>query len=271
MDIKVQTKISVLLEKIHYLNLSIQQHGDAVNKLDKDLLTNYVRELYELVLTLPVQTSGYPDPSYLHQAGYQQPVYPAPSQQPPYPSPAPNGFYLPNASPIGHTQASQQQPAPPQSQHQQQSQGVNGNYGNNGTPQPTQPQPSTLNPAFSYTNGKRTLSESIRIKTGETEKPSLNEQFRKSDNKDIAAKLQLTPIKDLKTFIGLNKRFSYINFLFGNDANLYDDAIEKLNSSSSRQAAMDYLDNHLRPKLKWSDDNEMVNEFYQLVERRYLG
>ncbi|HZG01193.1 MAG TPA: hypothetical protein VEY71_09325, partial [Chitinophagales bacterium] len=127
---------------------------------------------------------------------------------------------------------------------------------------------SPLNPAFTMSNGKRTISESIRIKTG-AEKPSLNEQFKKEE-RHIASNMQLTPIKDLKTFIGLNKRFSYINFLFGNDANLYDEAIEKLNGSGSRQAAMDYLDNLLRPRLKWTDDNDMVGEFYQLVERRYL-
>ena len=82
--------------------------------------------------------------------------------------------------------------------------------------------------------------------------------------------MQVTPIKDLKTFIGLNKRFSYINFLFGNDANMYDEAIEKLNNSGSKQVAMDYLNNHLGPRLKWTSENEMVAEFYALVERRYL-
>src|SRR6476620_4060763 len=101
MDIKVQTKISVLLEKIHYLNLSIQQQGGTVGKVDKDLLTNYVRELYETVLTLPVTVPGYPDPNYLPQQGYHQPVY-QPQQQQQYPPQGTNGFYLPNASPIGN-------------------------------------------------------------------------------------------------------------------------------------------------------------------------
>lgn len=286
MDIKIQTKISVLLEKIQYLNQGIQQQGGAVSKLDKDLLTNYVRELYEMVLTMPVQTPGYPDPTYLQQNGYHQPVYPS-GPQPSSPSYAPpqnqNGFFPPNASPIGNQPSvQQQQPQPEYTQNGQQPY-VNGHNGQNGyynggqTNGATQQQeplphaPSGINPAFTLTNGKRTLSESIRIKTAETEKPSLNEQFKNNESRDLAANMQLTPIKDLKNYIGLNKRFSYINFLFANDANLYDEAIEKLNTSGGSETAMDYLNNHLRPKLKWSDDNEMVAEFYQLVERRYLS
>lgn len=275
MDIKIQTKISVLLEKIHYLNLSIQQQGGTVGKVDKDLLTNYVRELYETVLMLQVQNPGYPDPNYMQQSGYHQPVYapqlPYSSPEPPqsYQTP-PNGFSPPNASPIGNQpqQPNFSQFAPQQQTPLNGNGNGNGNYSQppNGTPQPQQ-QP--LNQSFSFSNGKRTLSESIRIKTGETEKPSLNDQFRK-DDKQLHGQMQVSPIKDLKTFIGLNKRFSYINFLFGNDANLYDEAIEKLNTSGSKQSAFDYLNNHLRPKLKWTDDNELVEEFFALVDRRYL-
>ena len=259
MDIRIQTKIAVLLEKINYLNSGIQQQGGAVSKVDKDLLTSYVRELYELILSLPLQPSAYPDPNYMYQTA--QPVYPQQPQQQSQPEPpsyqpqSPNGFYPPNASPIGNMQTP-----------------LNGNgvYTNPSQPPVPTSQPSTLNPAFAVApDGKRTLSESIRIKTG-SETPSLNEQFKK-DESHLAGKMQLTPIKDLKTFIGLNKRFAYINFLFGNDANLYDEAIEKLNTAASRQTAVDYLDNHLRPKLRWTSDNDMVEEFYSIVERRYMG
>lgn len=285
MDIKIQTKISVLLEKIHYLNQGIQQQGGLASKVDKDLLTNYVRELYELVLSMPSQ-QPYQDPSYMYHSGYQPPMFQQQQQPPlqseqPYQSQSPTGFIPPSSAPIGNAPSPQSYGLPKQPQIPQAP--VNGNYApapypestQNGYPQPEQQQPdsfsqpSPLNPAFAMSNGKRTLSDSIRIKTGE-EKPSLNEQFKR-DETHLAGKMQLTPIKDLKTFIGLNKRFSYINFLFGNDANLYDEAIEKLNSSGSKQAAMDYLDNLLRPRLKWTDDNEMVGEFYQLVERRYMG
>lgn len=274
MDIKIQTKITVLLEKIQYLNAGIQQQGGIASKVDKDLLTNYVRELYEVVLSLPIPEA---QPYY-----GQQPAYPQQPQQP-YAATSPNGFYLPNASPIGNQpSAPAQQPAyvPPPSHQAVPQPAVNGNGSyngsqngaqTNGTPQPQpmqQPIPSAS--AFAFANGKRTLSDSIRIKTAETEKPTLNEQFKKDDN-HLAGQMQLSPIKDLKTFIGLNKRFSYINYLFGNDANLYDEAVEKLNTTGSLQSALDYLNNHLKPKLKWSDENEMVEEFYTLVQRRYVA
>jgi len=277
MDIKIQTKISVLLEKINYLNQGIQQQGGSVSKVDKDLLTNYVRELYEVVLSIPLPEQ---QPYYGQQPAYQQPTQPQPQ---PYSSQPQNGYYLPNASPVGNqppTQPAYNQLPSYQPVAQPAPNGMNGNgngnhNGNgsqtNGATQQQPSQPTQSGSAFSFANGKRTLSDSIRIKTADSDKHSLNDQFRKDESRDLAGKMQLTPIKDLKTFIGLNKRFSYINFLFGNDANLYDEAVEKLNTTGSRESAMDYLENHLRPKLKWSNDNEMVLEFYQLVERRYLS
>ena len=62
MDIKISTKISVLLEKINYLQLSIQQSGGYVSKVDKDLLINYTRELYDLALAIQVQQPNYQYP-----------------------------------------------------------------------------------------------------------------------------------------------------------------------------------------------------------------
>lgn len=277
MDIKIQTKISVLLEKINYLQHSINQNGDVVNKIDKDLLVNYVRELYELCLSIPIQNSTQYQPPYLPQQTpdfinpYQQQNYPPPNYQP--------GSFPPNSG-INNNQPSQQNYSPQQpyyppqqpanksdySQANIESKGIKTSGGNenaNGNGNG-----SSLNSSFNFSNGKRTLSESIQIKTAH-EKQSVNEQFARNEKSEIAKK-SMTPIKDLKTFIGLNKRFSYINFLFNNDANLYDDAIDKINSCSNINEALSYINNLLQSKLKWDDKNEMVSEFNILVQRRFL-
>ncbi len=272
MDIQLQTKISVLLEKIYYLQHSMQQNGGIVSKVDKDLLVNYVRELYELTLTLPV----------ISQQPYPQQNYPYPP--PPPPAPEYQQPYLPPAYPQnpGVQQQPYIQPSAPEPTQQSPfsskgfiktpvngvintpntPNGSNGSYANGNT-NGSQP----LNASFTFSNGKRTLSESIKIKTA-GDKPSLNEQFRKGEP-EYAGKMNNSPIKDLKTFIGLNKRFSYINFLFGNDAGLYDEAIEKINSSKSIGEARSYIENNLMPRLNWDDNNEMVDEFNSLVERRF--
>ncbi len=249
MDIGVQTKITVLVEKINYLQHSIAQNNGVVSKVDKDLLVNYVRELYELVLSLPVNMPQYPTQGYnAPEPTASYPPYPQQNYQPNYPQ----------------TQVPQQNPSYPQpplpSTPQQTA----------GTPPipPSQKAGNELNASFTFSSGKRTLSDTIKIKVA-GDKPSINENFKRED-KDIASRMQLTPIKDLKIFISLNKRFSYINFLFGNDASLYDEAITYLNSCDSFETAKQYLNTYLQPKLNWADDNEMVTEFKTLVERRYI-
>jgi hypothetical protein len=273
MDIKISTKISVLLEKINYLQLSIQQSGGYVSKVDKDLLINYTRELYDLALAIQVQQPNYQYPPQDYNPNYPPPNYPNPNYPPPpNPSYPPKEYY--NGAPGNPLQ--QNSYIPPQLPAQQSSQEQDEFYQNKNDELNRRnefgkvlngPQ-ANINSNFTFSNGKRTLSESIRIKT-EQDKPSVNEQFKRDEN-DLGNKLQVTAIKDLKTFIGLNKRFSYINFLFNNDATLYDEAIDKINTSSNISAAKDYIFNTLRSRLKWEDKNEMVEEFLGLVERRFM-
>jgi hypothetical protein len=248
MDISIQTKIAVLVEKINYLNQSIMQNGGVVTKVDKDLLVNYVRELYELVLGLPVQMPQYPTQGF---------PYPDPNAHYPNYPPTTHPFNYPQNPQVPPMVPPTQAPVPP----------ANVNDAGTKIDQPVK-QGNELNATFKFSSGRRTLSDTIKIRTA-ADKPSLNENFKRNE-KDIASKMQLTPIKDLKTFIGLNKRFSYINFLFGNDATLYDEAINYLNNCDSYETAKQYMNTYLQPKLNWSDDNEMVTEFKTLIERRYL-
>jgi hypothetical protein len=253
MDVGIHTKISVLVEKINYLQHSIAQNGGVVSKVDKDLLVNYVRELYELILALPVSMPQYPAPGYAAPdpnspyTGYPTQNYPPQfSQQ----APPVNPGYQPPIVP----------PQPPVTPPHIQDAGskVEPGSGKSGA---------ELNATFKFSSGRRTLSDTIKIKTA-ADKPSLNENYKREEA-DRASKMQLTAIKDLKTFISLNKRFSYINFLFGNDAGLYDEAINYLNSCDSYETALLYINTHLHPKLNWSNDNDMVTEFKTLIQRRY--
>ncbi len=253
MDINIHTKIAVLVEKINYLQHSISQNGGVVSKVDKDLLVNYVRELYELVLGLPVSMPQYPATGY-----------PAPDPSAPYPHHPPQNYPVNYPlAPLPPNPAYQQPPVPPTPPPPP------SNVNDAGAKIDAPKTGAELNASFKFSSGKRSLSDTIKIKTA-ADKPSLNENFKR-DEKDIAAKMQLLPIKDLKTFISLNKRFSYINFLFGNDAGLYDEAINYLNTCDTIETAKHYMNTYLQPKLNWSDANEMVTEFKTLIQRRYIA
>jgi len=276
-DIKTETKISVLIEKINYLFHSIQFNNGIINKIDKDLLLNYVRELYELTLALPID---HPQVNVMNQfpPQYQQPQQPQQPQQ--YyqqpPSAQPPQQYIPPAPSIPQQPIEQPKPQNPTvslNNGNQNGNGSNGSTNGNGAHYLKNNENSgehnsgqSINQAYSGKGAQKTVSD---IYSNLGSRPTVNEKLNQPHT-ELNDKLRKAPIKDLKTFIGLNKRFSYINFLFNNDSRLYDESMEKINNSSNYNEAMDYIENTLRNRLHWNTQDEMVAEFYNIVERRFL-
>lgn len=134
----------------------------------------------------------------------------------------------------------------------------------------------------------------VQVKEPEVKKPihvireenkqeavSLHEKFLKDDevlNEKLKApaedvplrkKLGLTPIADLKTEIGIGKKFEYINFLFAGDAKAYDTAINDLNNAGNAESAKQKL-NVYASVYNWDLEEKTIVKFIELVERRYL-
>ena len=103
------------------------------------------------------------------------------------------------------------------------------------------------------------------------EKPKENPKAaeKPQDDKSLVTKLQKKPIADLKSAIGINEKFQFINELFGGNMTEYNIAVNQVNICSSREEAEAYLDT-LRDLYKWKPDNEAVMSFSELVERRFL-
>ena len=115
----------------------------------------------------------------------------------------------------------------------------------------------------------KTISD-IYADKKENGKATVNDKFKKQ-GLEIADKLKQTPIKDLKSYIGLNKQFAFMSKLFNADEQLYENSIAKLNSFKTYEEATGYIQSDLLPKLNWSDDEPLVGEFFTLVMRRYLN
>lgn len=113
--------------------------------------------------------------------------------------------------------------------------------------------------------GAQTIADKYR-----DEKQSLNDQINKEkDDKSIAAKLLLKPIKDLKSAIGINDKFKFMNELFEGNMNEYNQAIDALNNFSSELEAMECLDS-LFLVYKWKNDSDAYTEFRNYIIRRYI-
>ncbi|MCS6916730.1 MAG: hypothetical protein RMK52_02425 [Chitinophagales bacterium] len=98
---------------------------------------------------------------------------------------------------------------------------------------------------------------------------SLNDLLRRQAP-DVADRLRLTPIRDLKAYIGLNRRFAFVGLLFNDDEARYEQALDRLNACTSLDEAMDYLKREISGPLKWDMNSEVVSEFTTLIQRRYL-
>ncbi|UEG51313.1 hypothetical protein LK994_07495 [Ferruginibacter lapsinanis] len=87
---------------------------------------------------------------------------------------------------------------------------------------------------------------------------------------ELSEKLTDAPVKDLKKAIGVNDRFLYINELFRGDEAMYERSIKTINSFSIWPEAEYWIRRELKTKLGWSDSQETVKQFDQLVKRRFL-
>ncbi len=97
---------------------------------------------------------------------------------------------------------------------------------------------------------------------------SLNDKLKQSKI-DLGDTLTDAPVRDLKKAIGINDRFLYINELFRGDESMYERSIKTINGFSILPEAEYWMQRELKVKLGWSDGNETVQQFVQLVRRRF--
>ena len=103
----------------------------------------------------------------------------------------------------------------------------------------------------------------FELSTGET----LGEKMIGNDN-SLAAKLQQAPGRDLKSFIGINDKFLFVNELFGGSMEKYNKSIDNLNDLKTLNGAMIYL-NELKIELQWNSSNEAYQKLRELVSHKY--
>ncbi len=98
-------------------------------------------------------------------------------------------------------------------------------------------------------------SESIADKLGADSEPS------------IASKLEHLPIPDLRQAIGINDKFLFVNELFEGNLSQYTKAIEELNSFQSLNGARTYLI-ELSILYAWPKESEAKEKLLQIIERK---
>lgn len=104
--------------------------------------------------------------------------------------------------------------------------------------------------------------------TASTKSESLNDKLKTSKS-EIGSNLHHTPVRDLRKAIGINDRYLFINELFRGDEVMYERSIKTINSFTSLAEAEYWVTRELKTKLGWDDTSDNVQQFNQLLSRRF--
>lgn len=100
------------------------------------------------------------------------------------------------------------------------------------------------------------------------ESKSVNDTLKEITT-ELSKRLSEGPVKDLKKAIGVNDRFLFISELFRGDEVMYERSIKTINSFTIWPEAEYWIKRELKTKLGWKDSDVIVQQFDQLVRRRF--
>jgi len=107
---------------------------------------------------------------------------------------------------------------------------------------------------------------SIEMK-GEKIEESIAEKMQ-SERDSIAEKMENKAINEIKSAISINQRFSYTKNLFGDNAEVFNYSLQRIEESASLDEANQILQ-ELEGEYNWDLEDETVLEFQELVNRRF--
>ncbi len=93
--------------------------------------------------------------------------------------------------------------------------------------------------------------------------------FRNVQGLDSGSRLMSPKIQTLVGAFGLNEKLQCIRELYNGSSEAFNQAIEKVDNEPNFQAAKSVLAEHARVN-SWDLESNLVNEFLQKVERRFL-
>ncbi|WP_443939857.1 hypothetical protein [Pedobacter sp. MW01-1-1] len=99
------------------------------------------------------------------------------------------------------------------------------------------------------------------------EKPSLNDLLAKTNG--AAQEPIKNPISDLKQAINLNEKLLFIKDLFNGYNLAYSEVIDLVNRMKSFEEADSFLQKNYAVKNNWSSKQATVDQFYELLNRRF--
>jgi len=247
-----QKKVKKQINKINSFFDSIIA-DEEVSKIEKDLLLNYVRKLYETILDEPTASKNRSE---------KKSSAPAPEKKQTTKQDAPTITAEPTASEPVVTERKPFERVKKE------------------ITTPTSTEPIAIQQEETIV-AEPIVQETIIQVPSTTTSNTLNVPDELSDNmqaiflqsrgSELSDRLSNLPIKDLTKSMGINERVLTINELFGGDSNKLNSVLQDLNGLSSYDQAKAYLLENVAHEHNWdtADKYKKAIKFVKLVQRRY--
>ncbi len=258
-------KANIAIKKINALHKSMAMGNGKVTSIERDLMLNYIRQLYELFLEQEVEEiEGVPSekpgslsdrstPEFEIVDHEEEESEPAPAEEPEPKKPAPPRIIeIPESiKELEEQEAEQQEDEPPVFER----------------PTPPKEAKKVIPPSFEPQPEQK--QETVRPSS--YNKSELEVLFDFKNGGELADKLSDQPVSDLTKALSINDRLLYMNQLFGKDMSELDESLKLLNRFESLQEAKSLIYN-LAEQYDWTKDEKLdiAKDFLRLVRRRYL-
>jgi hypothetical protein len=97
----------------------------------------------------------------------------------------------------------------------------------------------------------------------------LNEKLQSKDKQTLADKLAKSGGKSMMKMLTLNQRFMFVNELFEGNQNQFLSAVEQIDGLDNYKEASTLVKKSFADKYSWDMETEEVQEFMELVEKRF--
>ena len=101
-----------------------------------------------------------------------------------------------------------------------------------------------------------------------TSASTLADKLQKDEGDILANKMRHEPGDDLRSGIGINEKFMFINELFEGSMQAYNEAITAFNQCRSQEEAVALIKS-LSDRHSWHEDTDAMQQFNGIVNHRY--
>ena len=272
---RLQEEISGLIEKIKLDWSRIKTHSPGIHQIDKDIITGDIRRLYDLIYEFDLgnpepKTRKAPEPSIVQNKT-------VPENQSQISAVSETRKYETDSSPVSAVKVvdevlsstvqtdeievhlkqkvvvSEILTVQPELEWLQKNEDSLPDFGNfTQKPQPNQP--------------KQALKSTIDLFTAPK---TIADIFQNNTDDSFAARMQKNPINDIKSAIGINEKFLFINTIFDGEISLYNKAIERLNELPDFYLALHFID-ELKANYEKETNRDSFIKLMEIVKRKYL-